>query len=204
MGGYDSGYKNCDCFWGKKPGSLIGKLEDNISSFYNKRVLDAGCGEGKNACYIANKGAYVDAVDISLHAIKNGKIIWGKIDRINWMIRDICKFDFNYQYYNIVIAYGLLHCIDSMKNISILINKLMVATANNGYFIFCAFNDRHQDLSAHPGFKPTLIGHTDYLNFFKDWDILFSSDEDLYETHPHNNIPHSHSLTRILAKKTTV
>jgi hypothetical protein len=33
------------------------------------------------------------------------------------------------------------------------------------------------------------------------WEIQYESDEDLEESHPNNNIAHSHSITRILARK---
>ena len=68
-------------------------------------------------------------------------------------------------------------------------------------FIVCAFNDREHNLSAHPGFNPLLLKHSDYVDYFVSNTIVFESDENLYETHPHNNIPHMHSMTRLIIRK---
>jgi hypothetical protein len=56
-------------------------------------------------------------------------------------------------------------------------------------------------LSAHPGFSPCLLSHADYTTAFSGWEILADSDSDLTERHPHNNIEHTHALTRLLARK---
>lgn len=47
-------------------------LFSEILSFNNiGRVLDAGCGPGRNSIYLAKKGCVVDAVDFSVVALKN-------------------------------------------------------------------------------------------------------------------------------------
>ena len=58
-GGYDSGYRACPCFWGSDPGSLVSRLATIVPSFTGLQVLDAGCGEGKNAIFLAGKGAWL-------------------------------------------------------------------------------------------------------------------------------------------------
>jgi hypothetical protein len=67
--------------------------------------------------------------------------------------------------------------------------------------VICAFNDRFQDLSAHPGFSPTTLNHNIYLDIFSDLETIQAHDRDLHEIHPHNGILHTHSMTRILARK---
>jgi hypothetical protein len=36
---------------------------------------------------------------------------------------------------------------------------------------------------------------------FRAWDMIEASDTDLHEAHPNNNIPHTHSMTRIIVRK---
>ena len=100
-----------------------------------------------------------------------------------------------------VIAYGLLHCLPSAAEVHDLITRLQNATRQSGYNVICAFNDRHQELHAHPGFSPSLLSHADYLARYASWKMLKESDSDLTERHPHNNLEHTHSMTRILARK---
>ena len=200
-GGYEEGYKNCSCFWGREPGSLLKVLDNYVSDFQNLRVLDPGCGEGKNSIYFAHRGASVRAFDISRKAIENAKKAWPDEKNIHWEIADVERVEFLKEDHDIVVSYGLFHCLRSQDKISEIIKKLKWTTKKGGYQIVCAFNDRFQDLSAHPGFTPTLLNHDFYLGAFSDWEVINVSDSDLEETHPHNNLKHKHSLTRLIARK---
>lgn len=200
-GGYDEGYKHCKCFWGEDPGSLIGRLSRNISDYSDLNVLDIGCGEGKNAIHLARLGAKVDAFDVSEIAIKNAKSNWPDYNIVNWECKDIREKNLTNNKYDIIIGYGLLHCMHDKESVLNTIKKIKNATANMGYNVICAFNSRQQDLSAHPGFHPILLDHSLYLSSYEDWSLIYESDEDLHETHPHNNIPHTHSMTRIVTRK---
>ena len=201
-GGYDDGYIQCPCFWGQIPGSLVRTLFSLRKSMRGLRVLDVGCGEGKNAVYLAEKGATVDAVDVSGHAIRNARRNWGKVRRVRWVVadvRDICLAPV----YDIVIAYGLCHCLDTPQQIRQVISKLQKNSVVGAHHVLCTFNDRHHVLNdAHPLFRPCLLPHETYISLYSSWHILVQSDEDLTERHPHNRILHTHSLTRLLARKT--
>ena len=198
-GGYDDGYRACPCFWGKKLGSLVARfLKDN--SIEGKRVFDAGCGEGKNAAALSKLGAKVTAIDCSEVALKNARTAFGDCN-VNWFHGDVRSFDTLGEEFDLTIAYGLLHCLSSKDEINATVRRLQGLTVSGGWNIVCAFNDREHDLSAHPGFNPCLAPHSLYLELYEDWTITFSSDEDLHESHPHNNIPHVHSMTRLIARK---
>lgn len=199
-GGYDSGYRAVPCFWGVRPGSLVEAFvaQNNFSAGY--RVLDLGCGEGKNAAALAKLGCVVDAVDCSPFALRNGSKAFPD-SRINWIEADIARIDFGSEVYDLIIAYGLFHCLQSPEEISQAIERAKSATKGGGHHIICTFNDRSQDLSAHPDLRPTLLGHAWYVERYKNWESLAATDTNLVETHPHNNIEHHHSLTRILARK---
>lgn len=200
-GGYDEGYAAVPCFWGKDPGSLVRLFLDSHSVDKNL-VLDLGCGEGKNANAFAVEGATVVAVDCSRDAINNGKTTFAD-SPIDWRIADATSFAASQinQAYDVVVAYGLLHCMNSEAEAAALINDIKRITKIGGVVILVAFNDRSQDLSAHHGFDPLLKGHCWYAAKFEDWHIELITDTNLYESHPHNDIPHHHSLTRLIARR---
>lgn len=200
-GGYDDGYKSCKCFWGDEPGSLVRKVQEIIDDWRDLKVLDAGCGEGKNAAFLAEKGALVTAVDISPYAIANGKARWPDLTNIHWICSSFGDLPGLPSDFSLVIAYGLLHCLASPELIVSTVDHLMSLVSPGGLIVVCSFNNRHQDLSAHPGFHPCLIDHLEYAHFFEGWEIMSCTDADLHETHPHNGIPHTHSMTRIIARK---
>src|SRR5258707_12484988 len=101
-GGYDSGYKSCDCFWGTEPSSLVKALAPHVYRFSGLRVLDAGCGEGKNAAFFSKQGAVVTAVDLSALAISHAKRDWQTLAGIAWVQADIRTLDFGAQPYEVV------------------------------------------------------------------------------------------------------
>lgn len=200
-GGYDSGYKACPCFWGKDPGKLVRQLAIVLPTLEGLAVLDAGCGEGKNAEFFASHGAIVTALDISELAISHAKTLWASSLNIKWYIRDIADWVMVGDAYHIVVAYGLLHCLRSRQEIADIVVRLQRATKPGGFQAVVALNGRLQDLRAHPELNPCLISHSEYLDLYRGWDILSEEDVNLTETHPHNQIRHTHALTRILVRK---
>ncbi|TKB75027.1 MAG: class I SAM-dependent methyltransferase [Nitrospira sp.] len=180
---------------------MVKRLVRHIGNLSGLGVLDVGCGEGKNATYLAEGGALVRAIDVSELALANARLAWKNVTRITWEQADIRTTQFPDETYDIVVAYGLAHCLLSPQEIKLIFTKLQRATKMGGYHAICSFNSRAQDLSAHPGLIPCLVPHEFYLELYSHWSILEATDNDLEEVHPHNNIKHTHSLTRILARK---
>ena len=199
-GGYEEGYASTSCFWGETPGSYVVKLVDMLPPIIGSTVLDAGCGEGKNAQYFEKRGAVVTAIDCSAKALANARKRWPS-ERISWVEGDVSAIELGKDRYDIVVAYGFLHCLQGQQHVDRVTRALQEATKPGGHHVVCNFNARSQDLRAHPGFHPCLLPHRHFLRLYDDWEILTSSDEDLTERHPHNNIIHTHSMTRFIARK---
>ncbi len=119
-------------------------------------MLDAGCGEGKNAYALAEKGCEIDAVDCSERAIKTARNRFAH-PAITWHVGDIAAWGLELNSYDIIVAYGLLHCLATPREIFQFVARLQRATRPRGFNIICAFDDGPHDLSAHPDFKPTLL-----------------------------------------------
>jgi tellurite methyltransferase len=200
-GGYEAGYTACSCFWGTEPGSLVQQFAAEHGRLDGMVVLDAGCGEGKNAAYLQARGATVLAVDVSARAIANAVAAWGEPPGIEWRIGSVSELPLEDSAFDAVVGYGLLHCLASDSEVRRVLRKLRHALKPGGTFLLCAFNARHQDLSAHPGFRPTLLSHSAYVAEFATWKLHEVSDKDLHEQHPHNEVAHVHSMTRIYAEK---
>lgn len=198
-GGYDDGYRAVKGFWGTDPGSLVAAFL-SAHDVSGMRVLDVGAGEGKNSAACAKAGALVDAIECSAVAIENGIDIFSGVP-INWINEDATLYLYPANYYDIVICYGLLHCLQDFDNINNLLIKLKKSMKRGGTFILVSFNDGSHDLSAHPGFAPTLLSHEWFSRQFSGWDIKNISNTILVEEHPHNHIKHHHSLTRLSAVK---
>jgi SAM-dependent methyltransferase len=198
-GGYDDGYSRCACFWGKSPGSLVRQFLESNPSLFERTVLDLGCGEGKNAYAFATAGASVDAVDCSALAIANGRRAFPN-PNIRWIAADAADYLRSCRSYNVIVMYGLLHCLSSAQDITAVIELAKRRTVLCGTHIVVAFNDGPHDLSAHPNFTPTLASHAFYCRQYRDQEVVCDRNSILSETHPHNNIPHFHSITRLIAR----
>jgi cyclopropane fatty-acyl-phospholipid synthase-like methyltransferase len=201
-GGYDSGYRSCPCFWGTQPSSLVVTLAQTLCDLTALDVLDVGCGEGKNSAFFGKRGASVTAIELSPWALENAKAEWGQLENVRWVLADASAYDFGINAFDVVVAYGVYHCLSHTNEIRQLHSRLSCCTRAGGYHVICSFNARRQELeTAHPGFNPCLLGHEDYLDLYADWDLRIATDTDLTEVHPHNKIEHTHSMTRILARK---
>jgi ubiquinone/menaquinone biosynthesis C-methylase UbiE len=162
-------------------------------------VLDLGCGEGTNAAWLTDQSCRVTAVDVSAAALRNALAKYPQ-SSVGWLHADAITLDFPPESFDLVVAYGLMHCLTEEES-SCLIVRMKQWTRVGGANVIVAFNDRDQDLSGHPGFQPTLRAHDSYVEQYDDWQLLLATDRDLYETHPHNGIPHHHSMTRIAARR---
>ncbi len=199
LGGYGRGYAAVPCFWGTTPGSLVATYLASHNP-QNLRVLDVGAGEGKNAAAFARLGATVDAIECSGDAIRNGKATFSD-ENINWIEQDVTSYCCRPNFYDVVVCYGLIHCLQSEQEAVRILSNTQASLKTNGVYILATFNDGNHDLSAHPGFKPLLMNHAWFLNAFHEFQIIVATNELLYETHPNNGIAHFHSMSRLMAKR---
>lgn len=200
-GGYDEGYAQCDRFWGVEPGSLVRRwLPEN--PLEGRRILDVGCGDGKNALWLAARGADVIGLDVSRLAVGRATEQDGA-GRVSWLVADAGALPFTRApHFDVIVVYGLLHCLANEGAVHAVIDALQSLTKPGGLHLTVAFNERDQDLDrAHPGFRPTLLEHDEYLRAYASWQVLEATDTLLHESHPHNGVAHHHSMTRIVARR---
>ena len=115
---------------------------------------------------------------------------------------DIRQIPLEQGIFDVVILYGVLHCLADESELADVVERVQRATKPAGYNIVCAFNSRRQELSAaHPTFAPCLREHEQLLALYDSWKIETASDSDLHEAHPNNGIWHTHSMTRFIATR---
>ncbi len=203
---YQEEYENSACFWGKEPAKYVKYLIENLEvDINNKEILDLGAGEGKNSVYLANLGAHVTSLDSSKTALSRFCMqphFETSKSNIKIIEKDVTKIHFKKGSFDIIIAYGLLHCLDNKDMIFQLITEIKKWTKKDGYFIGSTFTN-----SIPPPHFQKYLSINSFLNkgelktFFKDWNILMYEDDIITETHPTSNEEHEHSLSRIIAYK---
>ena len=60
---YEKWYEGEDYYWGLEPGLFLKELIELCPPSSGKKVLDIGCGEGKDAVYMAQRGYDVTAFE---------------------------------------------------------------------------------------------------------------------------------------------
>src|SRR6266566_9555985 len=129
--GYDDGYRAVPCFWGRDAGSMVAIYLCQHPKGLGARVLDLGCGEGKNSAAFSRAGYTVDAVDCSTIALANGRRAFAE-SHINWCEADVRDMVFANDRYDVIVAYGLFHCLSSISEIALVIRQLQKVTRPGG------------------------------------------------------------------------
>jgi len=201
-GGYDEGYRECPCFWGTSPAEMV--LEATVLARKDGeqvRALDLGCGEGKNAAALEDAGFQVLAVDRSSIAISNAISAFSD-RRVQWLVADLQAVRGPSDWFDVVVATGSLHCLTSEEEIATAVRTMQSMTRLGGLNVLYAFDDGAHDMSGHaPSFTPTLLPHSTYIGYYDRWEIVRASSAVQADKHPHNLVPHHHSITRLLARR---
>ncbi len=206
LGQYDKEYSKCPCFWGKEPSKYVKMISQYSSS---GDVLDLGAGEGKNSFYLASLGFNVTAVEISTYAVKNflnRMIEEGEkndfSDNINVICGDVKKIDnFINKKFDIIVAYGLLHCFNSRDEISEFLEKIKNLTIPGGINVISTFTDELPVPEIQDYLTPTLLKKEEIKEYYKDWEVLNYENGILEHEHPTSKTLHKHSLCRIIVRK---
>ncbi|MFX0095140.1 MAG: class I SAM-dependent methyltransferase, partial [Candidatus Hodarchaeota archaeon] len=72
---YDKKYKEQNYYWGKEPSILCNKIIEVTKKKLQSplKLLDLGCGEGRDSVYFASKGFTVTGLDLSLAGLQKVK-----------------------------------------------------------------------------------------------------------------------------------
>lgn len=71
---YENRYKSEDYYWGLEPNQLCYEIMKLKPPTKPLKVLDIGCGEGKDAVFLARNGYAVSALDATDKGIEKGKV----------------------------------------------------------------------------------------------------------------------------------
>jgi SAM-dependent methyltransferase len=121
------------------------KPDENLVNYFDKellnpgKVLELGCGPGRNAIYFAEKGCLVDAVDLSQESIQ-----WAterakeKNVHVNFIYNNIFDLQIEEGTYDIVYDSGCFHHIAPHRRMNY-INLVKKALKPGGYFAITCF-----------------------------------------------------------------
>lgn len=149
--------------------NVLDRLNESIdwNTFYSKRIMKApflvnntlpdkaitefikthniedavefGCGEGRNAIYLAQKGVDILAIDSSSVAIENAKENMRDLKNVHFICRDFLSFDFKDHKYDLVIDSGVFHHLAPHRRLQYR-DLLRNILKDKGFFILLCFS----------------------------------------------------------------
>jgi tellurite methyltransferase len=165
----------------------------------NADVLDLGCGDGRNALYLARHGHHVTAVDVSEAAIRKlSRSAHEASISIHAEVRDMRRYDFQ-QDFDLIIAHGSLHLIPR-PDWAVLIAGIKEHTRLGGYNVVAVFTDSLPPPEDLEPFHVGLFRERELFEQYRDWEILLARSYVLEDSHP-GNIHHRHPINKIVARR---
>lgn len=161
------------------------------------KILDVGCGEGRNAIFLTKQGYSVDGIDISNDALERLRALCKKENldctTINGDIRTV-KFD---KSYDAVICLGVLHLLQNRQDIENLTKKLKSIINKHGIMAILAFTKND------PAYKESenlyFFDIDELASFFDSWEII--TNEYFWKEETHGLPLHKHNLNLIICRK---
>ncbi|MBO8172815.1 MAG: helix-turn-helix domain-containing protein [Bacillaceae bacterium] len=196
---YEEEYKTQDYYWGTEPNKACYQVLQAMPPTRHLKLLDIGCGEGKDAVFFARNGYDVTAFDISDAGIEKTKRLADQIGvHVNVFKADILDFRLD-SHFDILFSSGVLHYIkpDLRKEI---FDNYKQFTNPNGLHVFNVFVDKpfiapppEKEPNAYKWYSGELLSH------YQDW-LIKDSSEVVFDCNS-SGIPHKHAMTTMMAQK---
>lgn len=195
---YEDVYKEETYFWGLQPSAMCLKILEYMPPTRPMKLLDAGCGEGKDAVFLARCGYQVSAFDISDSGLDKLKKLGEKASvDIHAFKADLWDYRLE-EDYDIIYSSGALHYLKPDLRTEIMENYKKHIT-DGGMAAFHVFVDK--PFIAPPPEKEEnfhLWNSGQLFTYFHDW-YFDLCDEYVFDCNS-SGILHQHAANRLMAR----
>lgn len=143
--------------WLQKPIKTVRELIPLFSNYKELRVLDLGCGIGRNSICIAetyqNINCTVDCVDlleIAIEKLKQNGKAYGVEDIINGIVKPIEEYKIRQDSYDLIMAVSALEHIDSEESFISKLSEMKNGVRKNG-IVCLVINSNVRETNAKTG-----------------------------------------------------
>ena len=196
---YENFYRSDEYYWGTEPADFLNRLIALKPPRPGMKILDIGCGEGKDAVYMAKRGYTVTAFDLTESGIAKTKRLADKNHvRIKAYVDDINTFETD-ERFDIIYSSGTLQYLQK-EAIRPFFEKITKMTNPHGLNYFNVFVDKPFIAPAPDWDKEETLWKTgDLFSWYAEWKIHYL-DETIFECSSSSE-PHLHCMDTILAEK---
>lgn len=199
-GNYDRLYasQNGSFLWGSHPGRLVASIRQYLRS---GRILDAGCGDGKNAAYLESEGFEVDGFDVSTVAISELQKRYGLLglDPSRFQVVDAALARLPVEM-DCLVSYGLYHCLTEANRYRTH-RRLQSCVRRGGLMIFTTLTDEIPMPDFHCTTEIKLARTSEIELLLEGWSSIVRFSDTLVECHPPLVGEHRHSAVWLIARK---
>ena len=196
---YEALYAGEDYYWGMAPAAFCDELIGLRPFPAAQTVLDIGCGEGKDAVYMATRGYRVTAFDIAANGIaKTRRLARERGVEVNAIVADINAFQDDGAY-DIVYSSGTLqYLLEACK--ADFFDRIRRLTKVNGVAYFNVFVEKpFLELPPDWDVGEKLWRPGELFTWLADWKV-HRIDEVIFEDDS-GGVPHFHCMDTILCER---
>lgn len=201
---YEQRYQGENYYWGLKPNDLCYEIMKRRPPERLYRVLDIGCGEGKDAVFLARSGYAVTAFDAAkagvekarqLAELHNVPVDFFQADVLTYVPEGM---------YDIVFCSGVLHYLPPEQREKVL-GRLKEHTSPHGLHVMNVFVSK-PFIAPPPDVEPAETAHAPWKSgelfvHYHDW-MLLRTGEVIFDCKS-SGIPHQHCMDIMIAEKMT-
>ena len=196
---YSEAYETDDFYWGLQPNDLCYDILKLFPPDGHKKLLEIGCGEGKDALFFARNGYEVTAFDIAQSGIDK---LQKMADRYNVPIN---AFRADMMEYRLTESYDIIYSSRSLHHIRPTVRKKVIEhfqenTKEGGYNVMNVFVKK-PFIGDSPEKDPFafLWQSGELFQYYSSWKML-KIDEIIYDCQS-SGIPHQHTIDIMISQK---
>ena len=196
---YEKWYEGDDYYWGLEPGKFLDELIRLCPPSVGKTVLDIGCGEGKDAVYMAEKGYDVSAFDLTENGIRKTKALAENRNvAIDAYVDDINSFETEKRF-DIIYSTGTVQYLFE-ENKKAFFEKIRQITKPDGIVFINVFVEKpFLELPPDWDKEEKMWRSGELFTYFADWKTE-RIDEVIFEDRS-GGVPHFHCMDTIVCRK---
>ncbi|MCL2081742.1 MAG: class I SAM-dependent methyltransferase [Oscillospiraceae bacterium] len=197
---YENAYQGTqEYYWGVAPSQMCLRVISLLPPGEHLKVLDIGCGEGKDAVFFARCGYDVSAFDISNTGVEKTKRLAENAGvHVNIFQADICDYRLDVSY-DILYSSGTLHYIKPGLRDEIF-KDYQSHTNENGINALNVFIEKPFIAPAPEKEENAHLWHSgQLLAFYHDW-LVEDFSEYIFDCDS-SGVPHQHAMDVIYARK---
>lgn len=196
---YDQKYAQGAYYWGKKPSPFCLKVLEVFPVNRPLRLIDIGCGEGRNAVFFARNGFEVTAFDLSAAGVTKTRELAAESGvKVEAFEADMLEFRLT-EPYDVVFCHGCLQYVPPDMRKPLLDNYRQHTTPGGlnvlSVFVAKPFIGKAPDAeaTAHKWISGELFTH------YHDWQFDFCA-ETIFDCMS-SGVPHKHAMNQVIARK---